>query len=131
MTGFARVRRPIAQGEVVLSLKAVNHRGLDLHFHMPGELDPLESDLRAVIKSGVARGHLQIHVSIVRTDGAEAAQLNQSLLSAYVAAFRKAAELYELPGEPDMNSALRLPGMLTMEDSGELSEDVKNAVLTP
>src|SRR5262249_29591907 len=28
-----------------------------------------------------------------------------------------------------LNSALRLPGMLTMEDSGELSEDVKNAVL--
>jgi len=37
MTGFARVRKPIAQGEVVLSLKSVNHRGLDLHFHQIGE----------------------------------------------------------------------------------------------
>jgi len=42
-------------------LKSVNHRGLDLHFHLPGEFDPLETDLRAIIKSGVARGHLQIH----------------------------------------------------------------------
>ena len=43
MTGFARVRRQIAQGEIVFSLKSVNHRGLDLHFHLPNELDPLES----------------------------------------------------------------------------------------
>ncbi len=64
MTGFARVRKEIPQGELVLSLKSVNHRGLDLHFHLPNELDALENDVRAVIKSGVARGHLQIHVGL-------------------------------------------------------------------
>ena len=73
MTGFARVRREIPQGELVFSLKSVNHRGLDLHFHMPNELDALENDVRAVIKSGVARGHLQIHCGITRTDVAGAA----------------------------------------------------------
>ena len=47
MTGFARVRKEIPQGELVLSLKSVNHRGLDLHFHLPNELDALENDVRA------------------------------------------------------------------------------------
>ena len=43
MTGFARVRKEIPQGELVLSLKSVNHRGLDLHFHLPNEFDALET----------------------------------------------------------------------------------------
>jgi uncharacterized protein (TIGR00255 family) len=129
MTGFARVRKPIAQGEVILSLKSVNHRGLDLHFHLPSELDPLESDLRAILKSGIARGHLQIHVSIMRTTDGAAGQLNRPLLHAYLGAFREAAALYELPGAPDLNSALRLPGMLILGETAELAEDVKTAVL--
>ena len=81
----------IPQGEIVLSLKSVNHRGLDLHFHLPNELDALENDIRAVIKSGVARGHLQIHVGCHRGPRATAAALNRALLDAYMAAFREAA----------------------------------------
>ena len=31
MTGFAQVRKNLHQGEILLSVKAVNHRGLDVH----------------------------------------------------------------------------------------------------
>jgi uncharacterized protein (TIGR00255 family) len=129
MTGFARVRKQIPQGEIVLSLKSVNHRGLDLHFHLPNELDPLEVDLRNVLKGGLARGHLQIHVSIARTSDAGAGQLNLPLLEAYMSAFREGAKLYQLSGSPDLNSALRLPGMLSMGAEAEVEEDVKAALL--
>ena len=64
MTGFRPGAESRREGEIVVSLKSVNHRGLDLHFHLPPELDALESDLRGVIKNGVARGHVQIHVSL-------------------------------------------------------------------
>src|SRR5437879_4930453 len=106
MTGFARIRKEISQGEIAFSLKSVNHRGLDLHFHMPNELDPLENDVRAVIKSGVARGHLQIHCGIARSAESGAAPLNRPLLNAYMGAFREASQLYQLNGGPDINSAL-------------------------
>src|SRR5689334_16368529 len=129
MTGFARVRKQIPQGEIVFSLKSVNHRGLDLHFHLPNELDPLELDLRSVLKSGIARGHVQIHCSIARTEAAGAGQLNRPLLEAYMAAYQEAAGLYKVNGEPDLNSALRLPGMLALGGDSELEEDVKAAVL--
>ena len=39
MTGFARVRKIHEDNEIVFSLKSVNHRGLDLHFHLPSSLD--------------------------------------------------------------------------------------------
>jgi uncharacterized protein (TIGR00255 family) len=129
MTGFARVRRHLAQGELVLSLKSVNHRGLDLHFHLPAELDPLESDLRAVLKTGIARGHVQIHGSLTRLVGDSAGQLNRPLLQAYLAAFHEAAKLHGLPGDPDLNSALRIPGMISQGEEADLEEEVKLAAL--
>jgi uncharacterized protein (TIGR00255 family) len=133
MTGFARVRKAVEQGELVLSLKSVNHRGLDLHFHMPPELDPLESGLRAVLKSGIARGHVQIRLSLTRivAPGAagNSAPLNRPLLEAYFRAFREAAEQHGLEGQPDLNAALRIPGMLTPGDEEDPSEAVASAVL--
>ena len=68
MTGFARVRRAVEEGEIVVSLKSVNHRGLDLHFHLPPELDAIEHEIRGIIKKGVARGHMQINVSVRAPD---------------------------------------------------------------
>src|SRR3954463_6880978 len=112
MTGFARVRRAVEEGEIVVSLKSVNHRGLDLHFHLPSELDAVEHEIRGVIKKGVARGHMQINVSLVR-QAATAESLNRELFDLYLQAFREAAEHYQIGGQPDLNAALRIPGMLS------------------
>jgi uncharacterized protein (TIGR00255 family) len=124
------VRKAVPQGEIVLSLKSVNHRGLDLHFHLPHELDPIENDIRTAIRGGVARGHVQIHVTFTRAAADGAAPLNRNLLAAYMTAFREAAALYGVGGaQPDLNSALRLPGMIGMGEEEELGEEVTKAVL--
>ncbi len=101
-----RAERTSEQGEIVATLKSVNHRGLDMHCHMPPELDALEHEVRGVVKGGVARGHVEIQVSFTRTAGA-AATLNRPLLDAYVQAFRDAAGLYglERPAGPQLRPA--------------------------
>jgi uncharacterized protein (TIGR00255 family) len=128
MTGFARVRKNIGQGEIVATLKSVNHRGLDMHCRMPAEMDALEHEVRGVVKGGVARGHVEIQVSFTRTAGA-AATLNRPLLDAYVQAFRDAAGIYGLGGQPDLNSALSIPGMLSAAGDEEVETEVAKAVL--
>jgi uncharacterized protein (TIGR00255 family) len=95
---------------------------------MPSEMDALEHDVRGVVKGGVARGHVEIQISFTRTAGA-AATLNRPLLDAYVQAFRDAAALYGLGGQPDLNSALSIPGMLSAAGDEEVEEAVAKAVL--
>src|SRR6185437_15881192 len=129
MTGFARVRREFPGGEVLFSLKSVNHRGLDLHFHLAPEMDVLENDIRGVLKSGIARGHVQIHVSVVRVAAAGPAPLNWGLLDAYIRAFEEASARFGLQGRPDWNSALRLPNMLTSAQADEFDDETRSAVL--
>ena len=58
MTGFARVRRRSPQGEIVVSVKSVNHRGLDLHFHLPVGTGPVrEAACAPHQEAGGARAH--------------------------------------------------------------------------
>jgi uncharacterized protein (TIGR00255 family) len=111
MTGFARVRKALPDGELVLSLKSVNHRALDLHFHMPADLDQYESSLRAVLKAHINRGHVQIQVQ-VNTNNGSSAGFNRELLRHWLAAFRSAAEEFNLDSKPDLNIAFRLPGIM-------------------
>jgi uncharacterized protein (TIGR00255 family) len=47
----------------------------------------------------------------------------------YMAAFREAAQLYAIEAQPDLNSALRIPGMLSTGDEEELGEAVTKALL--
>lgn len=121
MTGFARVRRELPEGELVVSLKTVNHRGLDLHFHMPGLLDAFEPAIRTLLKSRISRGHVQVQVSFAGNRIGRAT-LNHELLAGWLAAFREAAERHHLTSEPDLNEAMRMPGILLNEGSRELED---------
>ena len=129
MTGFARVRRTVPQGELTLSLKSVNHRGLDLHFHLPPEFDEIETEMRSTLKSGIVRGHVQIHLSWARAGVEAQSPLNRELLEAYVRAFREARDLYGFEEEPNLNDAFRIPGMLTSGGESDLPAEVRQAVI--
>jgi uncharacterized protein (TIGR00255 family) len=129
MTGFARVCKMSPGGEIVVSIKSVNHRGLDIHFHMAPELDAFEGSLRNVIKTKVSRGHLQVHVQFSRAATAAASSLNRPLLQAYLQAFREAKDEFKTECEPDLNAALRVPGMLEGTDSAQPDTDQEQPLL--
>ena len=64
MTGFARVRRTLGEGELVVGVKSLNHRGLDIHVHAPAAADPFEGAIRATVKSRLSRGHVEVRLSL-------------------------------------------------------------------
>lgn len=129
MTGFARVRTTVGDLEVVLSVKSVNHRALDLHFHSPAELDPLENEMRALVRRRLTRGHVEVRVSISHPAGAGLLEFNKTLLEAYFAAFRQASSEHGLTGSPDLNAAFRIPGMFGEPPERELRTEAQHAVL--
>ncbi len=113
MTGFARVSRSTPFGELTLSIKTVNHRGLDMHFHMPSEFDGVEPALRTAVRKRVVRGHIQVQVFFKRAAGPAAANvINEPLLRAWLDAFRDVAQRFGIESKPDLNQALRMPGMI-------------------
>lgn len=131
MTGFARAAERLSDKlGYTLSLKSVNHRFLDLHMRLPSGTESLEMQLRKVLKEKIARGHVEVSLSIDRSTKMEA-QYDQGLVAAYIAAFRIATAQHGLTGEPDLNSIFRLPGVLNGDsrNSEEELQTVESAVL--
>jgi uncharacterized protein (TIGR00255 family) len=139
MTGFAQVRGEVQQSSAkaspaasngklgfMLSLKSVNHRFLDLHFRLPSGTDSLEMQLRRLLKDKMARGHVEVSLSLERTSS-ETFSLNRELIGGYIAAFRAAAAEFSLATEPDLNAVLRIPGALDQANDtadGEIEASV-------
>ncbi len=114
MTGYALARRAFSWGEVVVAIKSVNHRALDLHFHLPDEAAVFEPGLRAAIRSRLARGHVDVRVTLTRSCAGAGAALNVPMLRAYHDALRQAADILGVAAPPlDVNALLSLPGMMT------------------
>jgi uncharacterized protein (TIGR00255 family) len=142
MTGFAQVRgeverapdaeQPVSSnGQLAfsLSLKSVNHRFLDLHFRLPSGADSLEMQLRRVLKEKIARGHVEVTVSLERSSN-ESFALNRELIGGYIAAFRAAAAEFSVSSNPDLNSVLRMPGALDSSngETGDIDGPVMEKV---
>jgi uncharacterized protein (TIGR00255 family) len=128
MTGFAQVRGQVnAQLAFSLSLKSVNHRFLDLHFRLPSDTDALEMKLRRILKEKLARGHVEVILSLDRS-ATNGFSLNRHLIAGYVSAFRAAADEFGVEGEPDLNVVLRMPGAM---DAGaeKFGDEFEGAVM--
>jgi uncharacterized protein (TIGR00255 family) len=127
MTGFARLAVEIdAHTNYVLTLKSVNHRFLDVQLRLPSGLDALEIELRRVLKEQLQRGHVELALQVDRSSQ-QRGGYNRDAVQAYVDAFRAAAAEFSLPGEPDLNVILRVPGVLQAESR---SNEEENAALT-
>lgn len=121
MTGFARVTREIAGRDCVLTVKSVNHKALDVQLHLPSAAEALENEFRQTVRKWVNRGYVQVNVQTGKGNGNGNLQLNENLFRAWVAAYERASHLLSQTPEPDVESALRLPGMLIEEDLSDNS----------
>src|SRR5437868_14171590 len=112
MTGFAQVKGHINdQLAFSLSLKSVNHRFLDLHLRLPADTDSLEMKLRRALKEKLARGHVELTLTLEQANAQQLA-INRPLVEAYIQAFRAAARDFGIVAEPDLNAIFRIPGAL-------------------
>src|SRR5438309_8077126 len=109
MTGFASVRRQTAFGELTLSLRTVNHRGLDLHFHLSAEMAAFENLARSLLKQHLRRGHVEIRLGLIREDDGGPVQYNRQVLASYLRAFEQARSEHRLECAPDLNQIFTLP----------------------
>src|SRR5437879_9294073 len=64
MTGFASVSREDERATVAVTIRAVNHRYLDLQIRSPQLLASIEAEVRALVGKHVARGRVELSVSL-------------------------------------------------------------------
>ena len=130
MTGFARARRPLGEKELIVTIKTVNHRGLDVHVHGPSSAEAFENGIRNAVKAKLSRGHADVRINLPDfSRNGDSTAVNHELLEDYLTAFRDAASRHGLESQPDLNAALRLPGMFGDSGSGEPPPETEGLLL--
>jgi uncharacterized protein (TIGR00255 family) len=117
MTGFASISRDDDQSAIAVTVKSVNHRFLDLQLRIPGALAPLEARIRAQVQSKIARGRVEVGITVQQRRLPEVeVELNEPLLDALRAALDRARERGYLDGPFSAGDLLRFPQAMTVRE---------------
>jgi uncharacterized protein (TIGR00255 family) len=111
MTGYAQARAVENGWSLRVTIRAVNHRFLDLHLRIPEGFEPLEPRIRQILRERVRRGHLDftLHYELA---GPAAVGVNHDVAGAYLKAVNSLRQEFGIQTEPDLASILRLPGVI-------------------
>jgi uncharacterized protein (TIGR00255 family) len=133
MTGFASLTRDDERGAIGVTIRSVNHRFLDLQLRLPPLVADLEPRLRALVQKQLARGRVEISVSLqLRHNAPPQIELNEEFAQALSGAMAEARRRGVIAGELTPGDLLRLPQALTirekMPESGGVSAMLGMAV---
>lgn len=124
MTGFAQAQREEGAWAVSVTVKALNHRFLDLHLRLPADLEAWEPRLRERVREQVSRGHLDVQFQL-NCRQRRPLQIDANFLRSYLELYAQLKREHNLSGEPDLTTVLRLPGVLRGAEGEPDPEQVK------
>jgi uncharacterized protein (TIGR00255 family) len=132
MTGFGRVSNRTKRdakasdstpAEIDVSVRAVNGRYLEMRFHLPREYAGLESDFKSQLTQIFSRGTIDIYVNRVAATKHASVEVNGELALEWATAYRKLGSALALKGEPSLDWITRIPDVMTVRESGELTTE--------
>jgi uncharacterized protein (TIGR00255 family) len=117
MTGFASVTREDERSTIGVTVRALNHRHLDLQLRIPQSLAAIEGDVRGLVTRHVARGRVELAISLQlrQTPGVEV-EFNEEFARALEAALERARDRNLIAGVMTPGDLLRLPQALTIRE---------------
>src|SRR5437660_1526381 len=112
------------------AVRALNHRYLDLQLRVPQALAPVEADVRALVNKHVARGRVELSISLQvrQTPGVEV-EFNEEFGRALETALEQARARGLVSGTLTPGDLLRLPQALTIRDRSIADDEASQTAL--
>ncbi len=128
MTGFGTAERSSDHLHVRAEVKGVNNRHLKVAIRSPHGYTALEHDLEKLVRERVARGTLNVFVSVHRKDGPCGYIVDEAVFHYYIEQWKRLANEMRQAGaataDLDANPSvlLTLPGVVREDDEGVVTE---------
>ena len=132
MTGYAALEQPIENATLLLELRAVNSRYLDLHFKVDENLRNLEPVIRELVSAQLSRGKIECKLNLIqRTQAHQATQLDEMVMQKLVDMQTNVRVHFPQSRELSVADILRWPGVVLSDATSysTLVDDVKKLVL--
>lgn len=131
MTGFAGLEQSIDNATLILELRAVNSRYLDLHFKLDENLRSFEPTIREQISAQLSRGKIECKLNLIqRSQAGQATQLDEALMQQLSAMQVNVQQHFPESRKLSVADILRWPGVVLSNSLSQesLLEDVKKIV---
>jgi uncharacterized protein (TIGR00255 family) len=130
MTGFASLTHEDERATIGVTIRAVNHRFLDVQLRVPQSFGDLEPRVRALLQKRLARGRVELAISVqLRQANVPTVELNEEFANALTAAIDQARERGLVAGQLTPGDLLRLPQALTIRERGREPDPAVEAQL--
>jgi len=128
MTGFASVNSEDDRATINVTIRALNHRHLDLQIRIPQSLAAIESDVRALVAKAVGRGRVELGLSLQlrQLPGVEV-EFNEAFGAALAKALEQARSRGLVTGALTPGDILRLPQALSIRERPIEADDAAQA----
>ncbi len=132
MTGFGRCETEINGRAITVEIKSVNHRYFEFSCRVTRGYSFLEDKLKTFVNSRVARGKIDMFVSVGASDDVPCeVTVNHSLVSGYLTAMKEISDAYGIENDASVVSISRFPDVFTVNkaavDEEQLTADVLSA----
>jgi len=134
MTGYGRSQQLLNGRDISVEIRSVNHRFFEFSSRIPRNYGYLESKLKVLLQSRIARGKVDVGVTIFMVEGKEAEiGIHTELAKGYVHALRSVKEELSLPDDLTLMSLVRFSDIFSVrkaeEDEDEIWNDVQQVAL--
>ncbi len=125
MTGFGRERRSFDKREILVEIRAVNHRYYEFSARTPRACGYLDDKLKSLLGNTISRGKVEISVFITNREGVNAdIAVNKELALGYLTALRSSSSELSLEDDLALSDVVRLPDVFTVVKQQDDEEEI-------
>jgi uncharacterized protein (TIGR00255 family) len=133
MTGYGKAEQIYLTKRIVVEVKTLNSKQLDLSIKMPQELRPQELDYRNEVANVLQRGKIDVSISVTDTNVEQNTHIEKEVIASYLKQIKEISEEYNIPASADLAMLLfKMPGIFVtpeQEYDETFIEKVKETLL--
>ena len=112
MTGYGKAEQIYLTKRIVVEVKTLNSKQLDLSLKLPQELRPQELDYRNEIANILQRGKIDVSISVTDTNVEQNTHIEKEVIASYIKQIKEISEEYNIPQSADLAMLLfKMPGI--------------------
>jgi len=126
MTGFGKATAELQHQRIIIEIRTLNSKNLDLNFRMSSNFKTYELSWRKLVASQLLRGKADIFLNIENKEDTKTVQLDKALINSYV---KDLQDILPLRGGMDnaklLEIAMQMPDVTKSKDDEYSKEDLK------
>ena len=112
MTGYGKAEQIYLTKRIVVEVKTLNSKQLDLSVKLPQEIRSQELEYRNMVANTLQRGKVDVMISITDTNVEQNTHIEKEVIASYLKQVKEISEEYNIPQSSDLAMLLfKMPGI--------------------